>query len=148
MRSLNLIGHEWSSDCIDLYFIFQWISVRIHEAQQNFFWYYAMLLCREMDIRQLLTLYFTLTQIFSGEKAKINLHMTLKFTVFMPISCLMRSHRHLVFFNFVTSTYFFSASETQKNNFQFLIFPVNQFIKEFWPYIMIVSYRKNPWTVS
>ena len=35
--------------------------------------------------------------IFSGRKAKINLHTTLKLTVFMLISCLMRSGCHLVF---------------------------------------------------
>ena len=38
---------------------------------------------------QLLTLYLTLTPIFSGRKAKINLHMTPKLTVVMPISCLL-----------------------------------------------------------
>ena len=43
------------------------------------------------------TLLYTLTQIFSGGKAKINLHMTLKLTVFMPISCRMLSRRHLIF---------------------------------------------------
>ena len=41
---------------------------------------------------------------FRVEKAKINLHMTLKLTVFMMISCLMQFRRHLVF-NVVTSTY-------------------------------------------
>ena len=44
-----------------------------------------------MDSLQLLTLYLTLTPIFSGRKAKINLHMTPKLTVVMPISCLLRS---------------------------------------------------------
>ena len=39
---------------------------------------------------QPLTLYLTLTPIFSGRKAKINLHMTPKLTVVMPISCLLR----------------------------------------------------------
>ena len=53
--------------------------------------YCAMLLGREMDNRQLLTLYFTLTQIVSGGKSEINLHTTLKLTLFMLISCLMRS---------------------------------------------------------
>ena len=41
--------------------------------------------------------YFTLTQIFSGGKAKVNLHAALILTVFMPISCLMRVRRHLIF---------------------------------------------------
>ena len=44
------------------------------------------------------TLLYTPTQIFSGGKAKINLHTKLKLTVFMPISCQMRSCRHLIFF--------------------------------------------------
>ena len=39
---------------------------------------------------------FTLTQIFSGGKAKNNLHLMLKLTVFMSISCLNGSLRHLV----------------------------------------------------
>ena len=64
-----------------------------------------MLLRREMDSGQLLTLYFRLTQIFSGGKAKIYLHTTLQLTVFMPISCPMRSRRHLDFLNVVTSTF-------------------------------------------
>ena len=64
-----------------------------------------MLLRREMDSRQLLTLYFMLTQIFSGEKAKIYLHTMLQLTVLMSISCPMRSRRHLVFMNVVTSTF-------------------------------------------
>ena len=42
-----------------------------------------------MDSLQLLTLYLTLTPIFSGRKAKINLHMTPKLTVVMPISFLL-----------------------------------------------------------
>ena len=42
-----------------------------------------------MDSLQLLTLYLTLTPIFSGRKAKINLHTTPKLTVVMPISCLL-----------------------------------------------------------
>ena len=42
-----------------------------------------------MDSVQLLTLYLTLTPIFSGRKAKINLHTTPKLTVVMPISCLL-----------------------------------------------------------
>ena len=63
------------------------------------FWYCAMLLWIEMDSRQLLTLYFTLTQIFSGEKIKKNLHTTLKLTLFMLISRLMRSRRHLEIWN-------------------------------------------------
>ena len=36
-------------------------------------------------------LYFILTHIFSGGKVKLNLHTTLKLTVFMLISCLMPS---------------------------------------------------------
>ena len=60
-------------------------------------WYCSMLLWREMDSRQLLTLYFTLTQIFSGGKAKINLHMMLKLTIFMPPIYLMPPPCHLVF---------------------------------------------------
>ena len=38
-----------------------------------------------------MTLYLTLTPIFSDRKAKINLHITPKLTVDMPISCLLRS---------------------------------------------------------
>ena len=44
-----------------------------------------------MDSLRLLTVYLTLTPIFSGRKAKIDLHMTPKLTVVMPISCLLRS---------------------------------------------------------
>ena len=43
-----------------------------------------------MDSLQLLTLYLALTPIFSGRKAKINLHTTPKLTVVIPISCLLR----------------------------------------------------------
>ena len=46
-----------------------------------------MLLWR--DSLQLLTLYLAFTPIFSGRKAKINLHMTPKLTVVIPISCLL-----------------------------------------------------------
>ena len=42
-----------------------------------------------MDSLQQLTLYLTLTPIFSVRKAKINLHTTPKLTVVMPISCLL-----------------------------------------------------------
>ena len=42
------------------------------------------------------TLLYTYTN-FSGGKAKISLHMTLKLTVLMSISCLMRSRHHLAF---------------------------------------------------
>ena len=42
-----------------------------------------------MDSLQLLTIYLTLTPIFSGRKAKINLHTTPKLTVVIPISCLL-----------------------------------------------------------
>ena len=52
-------------------------------------WYCAMLLWREMDSLQLLTLYLALTPLFSGRKAKINLHTTPKLTVVIPISCLL-----------------------------------------------------------
>ena len=48
-----------------------------------------MLLLREMDSLQLLTLYLALTPIYSGRKAKINLHTTPKLTVVTPISCLL-----------------------------------------------------------
>ena len=51
-----------------------------------------MLLLREMDSLQLLTLYLTLTHIISGGKAKINLHTTPKLTVLMSINCLLRSN--------------------------------------------------------
>ena len=44
-----------------------------------------------MDSLRLLTVYLTLTPIFSSRKAKIDLHMTPKLTVVMPISCLLRS---------------------------------------------------------
>ena len=46
-----------------------------------------------MDSLRLLTVYLTLslTPIFSGRKAKIDLHMTPKLTVVMRISCLLRS---------------------------------------------------------
>ena len=44
-----------------------------------------------MDSLRLLTVYLTLTPIFSGRKAKIDLHMTPKLTVVMPISCPLRS---------------------------------------------------------
>ena len=64
-----------------------------------------MLLRREMDSGQLFTLNFTLTQIFSGGKAKIYLPTMLQLTVFMPISCPMRSRRHLDFLNVGTSTF-------------------------------------------
>ena len=42
-----------------------------------------------MDSLQLLTLYLALTPIFSGRKAKINLHTAPKLTVVIPISCLL-----------------------------------------------------------
>ena len=58
-----------------------------------------------MDSEQLLTLYFTVTQKFSDGKAKIYLHTILQLTVFMPISCPVRSRRHFVFLNVVTSTF-------------------------------------------
>ena len=40
-----------------------------------------------MDSLQLLALYLTLTPIFSGRKAKINLHTTPKLTVVMAMPC-------------------------------------------------------------
>ena len=52
-------------------------------------WYCTMLLWREMDSLQLLTLYLALTPIFSGRKAKVNIHTTPKLTVVIPISCLL-----------------------------------------------------------
>ena len=66
-----------------------------------------MLVRREMDRgQQLLTLYFTLTLIFSGGGGgKIYLHTMLQLTVFMPISCPMRSRHHLDFLNVMTSTF-------------------------------------------
>ena len=42
-----------------------------------------------MDNLQLLTLYRALKPIFSGRKAKFNLHTTPKLTVVIPISCLL-----------------------------------------------------------
>ena len=52
-------------------------------------WYCAMLQWRETDSLQLLTLYLAPTPIFSGRKAKINLHTTPKWTVVIPIGCLL-----------------------------------------------------------
>ena len=100
-----------SFDCIDLYFIFQWTSVRIHEGPGLLFWYCAMLLWRQMDSRQLLstyTLLYTYTDIFRW-KVKINLHMTLKLTIVMPISYDAISPP-FCFFNVVTSHTRHSAS--------------------------------------
>ena len=64
-----------------------------------------MLLRREMDSRQLLLLYFTLTTIFSGGKAKIYLYKMLQLTVFMPISCPNAISPPSCFLNAVTSTF-------------------------------------------
>ena len=98
MRSANLIGQERSSDHIDLFFIFQWtrsVFMRGGAIPRGPFttelllWYCAMLLWREMDSLKLLTLCLTLTHIFSGRKAKINLQMTPKLTGVMPISFLL-----------------------------------------------------------
>ena len=91
MRSAYLIGQERSSDRIGLHFIFQWtrsVFMRggaIHDRTT------FVILWREMDSLQLLTLYLTLTctPIFSCRGAKINLHTTPKLTVVMPISCLL-----------------------------------------------------------
>ena len=68
--------------------------VRIHEGAGPFttellLWNCAMLQWREMDSLQLLTLYLAPTPIFSGRKAKINLHTTPKWTVVIPIGCLL-----------------------------------------------------------
>ena len=68
--------------------------VRIHEGAGPFttellLWYCAMLQWREMGSLQLLTLYLAPTPIFSGRKAKINLNTTPKWTVVIPISCLL-----------------------------------------------------------
>ena len=68
--------------------------VCIHEGAGPFttellLWYCAMLQWREMDSLQLLILYFAPTPIFSGRKAEINLHTTPKWTVVIPISCLL-----------------------------------------------------------
>ena len=41
------------------------------------------------SLQQLLTLYLALTPIFSGRKAKMNLHTTPKLTEVIPISCLL-----------------------------------------------------------
>ena len=71
--------------------------VRIHEgwghSRQDYFCdtVQCFYLDREMDSLQLLTLYLTLTHIFSGGKAKINLHTTPKLTVVMSINCLLWS---------------------------------------------------------
>ena len=51
-----------------------------------------------MDSLQLLTLYLALTPIFSGRKAKINLHMTPKLTVVLPISGLLPCADQGIFF--------------------------------------------------
>ena len=48
-----------------------------------------VILCNTSMKSQLLTLYLALTPIFSGRKAKINLHTTPKLTVVIPISCLL-----------------------------------------------------------
>ena len=86
MRSANLIGQERSSDRIDLSFFNESGHVfmrggAIHNRTT------FMILWREMDSLQLLTLYLTL--IFSGRTAKLNLHTKPKLTLVMPISCLL-----------------------------------------------------------
>ena len=69
--------------------------VRIHEGRghswQNYLCDTVQCFYEEMDSLQLLTLYLalTLTPIFSGRKAKINLHTTPKLTVVIPICCLL-----------------------------------------------------------
>ena len=68
--------------------------VRIHEGAGPFttellLWYCAMLQWRGMDRLQLLTLYLAPTPTFSSRKAKINLHATPKWTVVIPIICLL-----------------------------------------------------------
>ena len=96
MRSINLIGQEWSSDPIDLHFIFQWI----HEGQEHSWQSFFVILCNASMKRNGVGnyLHFTVTQIFSVGK-----QTTL--TVFMPISCLIQSCRYFFFFHVVTSTY-------------------------------------------
>ena len=78
--------------------------VRIHEgrghseghSRQNYFCDTVQCFYEEkMDSLRLLTVYLTLTPIFSGRKAKIDLHMAPKLTVVMPISCLLRSIQFL-----------------------------------------------------
>ena len=68
--------------------------VRIHEGAGPFttellLWNCAMLQWWEMDSLQLLTLYLAPTPLFSGRKAKINLHTTPKWTVVISIGCLL-----------------------------------------------------------
>ena len=69
--------------------------VRIHEgrglSRQNYFCHTVQCFYEEKwtACKVLLTLYLTLTPIFSGRKAKINLHSTTNLTVVMPISCLL-----------------------------------------------------------
>ena len=100
MRSANLIGQERSSDRIDLYFIFQWtrsVFMRggaIHDRTTIVILILYNNNNNNASIKRnepatILTLYLTLTPIFSGRKAKINLHTTPKLTAVMPISCLL-----------------------------------------------------------
>ena len=62
-----------------------------------------------MDSLQLLTLYLTLTPIFSGRKAKINLHTTPKLTVVIPISYLLPYAEPGIFKKALTALFFFFA---------------------------------------
>ena len=99
LRSVYLIGQERSSDRIDLYFIFnelRFVFMRgggIHGRTSFVIYEEKWTVGNYMYLH----VHFTVTQIFSGGEGKINLHTTLKLTVFM------RSRRHLVFFNAVTS---------------------------------------------
>ena len=63
--------------------------VHIHEGRGHSRQNYFCDTVREMDSLQLLTFYLALTPIFSGRKAKINLHTTPKLTEVIPISCLL-----------------------------------------------------------
>ena len=61
-------------------------------SRQNYFCDTVQCFYEEkMDSLRLLTVYLTLTPIFSRRKAKIDLHMAPKLTEVMPISCLLRS---------------------------------------------------------
>ena len=58
-----------------------------------------------MDSQHLLTLYFTLTQIFAGGKAKINLHTMLELSIHADQLSNAISPPSCFFFNVVRSTY-------------------------------------------
>ena len=95
MRSANLIGQERSSDRIDLYFIFQWTRSVFMRGGAIHDWTTFVILCNASMKRNgqpttTDTLPLTLTPIFSGRKAKINLHTTPKLTEVIPICCYAR----------------------------------------------------------